>query len=66
MHCPSLSELPPPPGKASWPWTEETPQLPNVMPDGSPWPRVSIVTPSYNPGAVFGRDDSLGLATRLS
>ncbi len=49
MRCPTLSELPPPPpGKTGWPWTEESPQLPDTMPDGSPWPRVSIVTPSYN------------------
>ena len=49
MHCPSLTELPSPPlGKTGWPWTEETPQLPDVMPDGSKWPLISIVTPSYN------------------
>jgi len=49
MRCPTLSELPPPPaGKTGWPWTEESPQLPDTMPDGRPWPRVSIVTPSYN------------------
>ena len=51
MHCPTLSELPTsPPGKTGWLWTEESAQLPDVMPDGSPWPRVSIVTPSYNQG----------------
>jgi glycosyltransferase involved in cell wall biosynthesis len=51
MRCPTLSELPPPPpGKTGWPWTEESPQLPDTMPDGHPWPRVSIVTPSYNQG----------------
>jgi cellulose synthase/poly-beta-1,6-N-acetylglucosamine synthase-like glycosyltransferase len=51
MRYPTLSELPPPPpGKAGWPWTEESEQLPAVMPDGTPWPRVSIVTPSYNQG----------------
>jgi hypothetical protein len=51
MHCPTLSELPPPPpGKTVWPWTEESPQLPNIMPDGHSWPRVSIVTPLYNQG----------------
>jgi glycosyltransferase involved in cell wall biosynthesis len=33
-----------------WPWTTETPRLPAVRPDGSRWPRVSIVTPSYNQG----------------
>ena len=46
-----LVTLPPPPaGKAGWPWTEETPPAPERMPDGQPWPRVSIVTPSYNQG----------------
>ncbi len=49
MRSPTLTELPPPPpGKAGWPWTAESPQLPDPMPDGRPWPRVSIVTPSYN------------------
>ena len=49
MRCPTLTELPPPPpGKTDWPWTEESPQLPDTMPDGQPRPRVSIVTPSYN------------------
>jgi hypothetical protein len=49
MRCPTLGELPlPPPGTVGWPWTEENTQLPDNMPDGSPWPWVSIVTPSYN------------------
>jgi len=49
MRYPTLTKLPPPPpGKTGWPRTEESPQLPDTMPDGSPWPRVSIVTPSYN------------------
>jgi len=49
MRCPVLAEFPPPPpDKTGWPWTEETPQLPETMVDGSLWPRVSIVTPSYN------------------
>ena len=51
MRCPTLSELPPPPvRKTGWPWTEETPQLPERMPNGSPWPKISIVTPSLNQG----------------
>jgi len=51
MRCPTVSELPPPPpGKTGWPWTEESPQLPDKMPDGSAWPRISIVTPSLNQG----------------
>jgi len=51
MKCPILADLPPPPpGKTGWPWTFETPPLPPARPDGSPWPRISIVTPSYNQG----------------
>jgi len=46
-----LSELPTPPtGKRGWPWTEESKEILDPMPDGSPWPKVSIVTPSYNQG----------------
>ena len=49
MRCPTLNELPPsPPGRTDWPWTEESPQLPDALGDGRPWPRISIVTPSYN------------------
>jgi len=33
-----------------WPWLEEIPQLPPTMPDGSIWPKLSIVTPSFNQG----------------
>lgn len=49
MRCPSLAQLPPPPpGKTGWPWTEEGPSMTETMPDGRPWPPISIVTPSYN------------------
>jgi len=51
MRCPTLDQLPPPPpGRTGWPWTAESEQLPDTMPGGDPWPRVSIVTPSYNQG----------------
>jgi glycosyltransferase involved in cell wall biosynthesis len=51
MHCPTLKDLPPPPpGKTGWPWTEESKRLSNQMSDGRPWPRISVVTPSYNQG----------------
>jgi len=51
MRCPTLRDLPPAPqGKTGWPWTEQSDQLPDAMPDGSPWPRISIVTPSFNQG----------------
>jgi glycosyltransferase involved in cell wall biosynthesis len=51
MRCPTLEALPAAPAaKAGWPWTLETSQLADAMPDGRPWPRVSIITPSYNQG----------------
>jgi glycosyltransferase involved in cell wall biosynthesis len=47
----TLKDLPaPPPSKTGWPWTEQSELLPERMPDGSEWPRISIVTPSYNQG----------------
>ena len=51
MRCPTLNELPPAPqGKTGWPWTEESSSLPDHREDGSPWTRISVVTPSYNQG----------------
>jgi glycosyltransferase involved in cell wall biosynthesis len=51
MSCPTLNELPtPPPGKIGWPWTKGSTRLAPTLPDGTSWPRVSIVTPSYNQG----------------
>jgi glycosyltransferase involved in cell wall biosynthesis len=51
MLCPELDVLPPPPsGKIGWPWTEQSGPLPDMAPDGQHWPKVSIVTPSYNQG----------------
>ncbi len=45
------TSLPPAPvDRTGWPWTEESPRLPDTMPDGKAWPRISIVTPSYNQG----------------
>ncbi|MBW2154216.1 MAG: glycosyltransferase [Deltaproteobacteria bacterium] len=40
----------PPKGKKGWPWENLSEPLPETMPDGKPWPRISIVTPSYNQG----------------
>ncbi len=49
MQCPSLAELPKAPaGKSGWPWTEESTRLPDTMPDGKRWPKISIVTPHLN------------------
>jgi glycosyltransferase involved in cell wall biosynthesis len=37
-------------GKTGWPWTTDSPRCENPHSDGQTWPRVSIVTPSYNQG----------------
>ncbi len=48
---PNLQDLPPPPpSKQGWPWTVASVPLPPQQPDGADWPRISIVTPSYNQG----------------
>ena len=39
---------------ARWPFAKDHARpLPATMPDGSPWPRISIVTPSFNQGAFI-------------
>lgn len=49
MSFPALSELIPP-GKTGWPWTQKTPEIPENIADEFEWPRITIVTPSYNQG----------------
>jgi GT2 family glycosyltransferase len=46
-----MTALPPPPaGKVGWPWTHDgSPRRP-ALAGGEVWPRVTIVTPSYNQG----------------
>lgn len=37
--------------RAPWPYADtESAPLPRTMPDGSPWPRITVVTPSFNQG----------------
>lgn len=51
MRCPELHELPPvPAGKNGWPSTIASPRLPEMRPSGEAWPKITIVTPSYNQG----------------
>jgi glycosyltransferase involved in cell wall biosynthesis len=46
-----LKDIPnPSSNKTGWPWTEESEPLTKIMPDGKPWPKINIVTPSYNQG----------------
>lgn len=45
MNSPRLEQLPsPPPDRSGWPWTEESPAADAT----SAWPRISIITPSFN------------------
>jgi glycosyltransferase involved in cell wall biosynthesis len=54
MRSPALSELPPPPPQnRGWPWTDESEPLAETTPDGRAWPRVTVVTPSYNQGSYI-------------
>jgi glycosyltransferase involved in cell wall biosynthesis len=48
----SVQDLPSPPsGKTGWPWTVDCDLLESdVLPQFSKYPRISIVTPSYNQG----------------
>lgn len=49
MRCPTVNELPAPPdGRTGWPWTEGTGPPEGPPRPGADWPRISIVTPSYN------------------
>lgn len=44
-----IAKLPaPPPGKRGWPWTEETD--PKIYGHQKNWPKISIITPSYQQG----------------
>lgn len=47
-HLPLYNRSAQPP--EGWPWTVQGLRPLGAMPDGSPWPRISIVTPSYNQG----------------
>ena len=51
MDFPLVNELPLPfPDRARWPWIEAGVMLPYLKPEGTPWPRISIVTSSFNQG----------------
>lgn len=42
----SLNDLPLPESESGWPWTEQG----DPLPKGEYWPKISVVTPSYNQG----------------
>jgi glycosyltransferase involved in cell wall biosynthesis len=39
---------PPPPGMTGWPWAEPEPLAALAEKQGEAWPRITVVTPSYN------------------
>lgn len=41
---------PAPEGRSGWPWNDISEPLPATMPDGPLWPKISVVTPSFNQG----------------
>jgi glycosyltransferase involved in cell wall biosynthesis len=46
-----ISDLPAcPPGRTGWPWTQADAPVPDVASDGKAWPKITIVTPSFNQG----------------
>ena len=48
-EAPTIDDLPAPPeGKTGWPWTSGSRALPAKRSDGTEWPLVTVVTPSYN------------------
>jgi hypothetical protein len=49
MPPPLISALPPPPGQSGWPW--QAAALPSdAAAHAASWPRITVVTPSYNQG----------------
>jgi len=54
MLCPTIAELPSAPsGRAGWPWTEESDRPEQAELNGKSWPRISVITPSFNQGAFL-------------
>ena len=49
MQCPTLNELPrPPKNKTGWPWTSESIHFSSITHEQHQFPKISIVTPSFN------------------
>src|SRR4030095_6286843 len=51
MSSVQMTLLPnPPQGKTGWPWMALPPSSAEPLLNGKPWPRISVVTPSFNQG----------------
>jgi glycosyltransferase involved in cell wall biosynthesis len=54
IQSPSLKELPSPPvGRTGWPWTEEPPPSHDQKIGIDLFPRITVVTPSFNQGVYL-------------
>lgn len=53
MCCPSLNELPEVSGRAGWPWSVASKTLEQNGEDASSWPKICIVTATYNQGHLI-------------
>lgn len=36
-----------------WPWNRQALKLPSMLPSGKPWPKISVITVSYNQGTYL-------------
>jgi len=49
--CSAIAVLPDAPvGETEWPWISKSLPVQSLMPNGNKWPKISIVTPSFNQG----------------
>jgi len=50
-HFSSIPALPSSPsGKSGWPWDAGLQHVLEGVPEGEPWPKISVVLPNYNYG----------------
>jgi glycosyltransferase involved in cell wall biosynthesis len=52
-NLPSAEVASSPRRKTGWPWSGTPPEPPKKLRDGQSWPKISIVTPSYNQGTFL-------------
>jgi len=46
----TIADLPPPVGRTGWPWTVESTAGTGADDGAGPWPKITVVTPSFNQG----------------
>jgi Glycosyltransferases involved in cell wall biogenesis len=53
LSCTIADLPPPPPGRHGWPWTDDGAHADASFENRTSWPRISLVTPSFNQGAYL-------------